>query len=135
MIIITYLKLISCKNNKTKLTSAFNKRTQLTCSSNQPEVVCVYVCVCALCNYPFKFKKIYIKYHHHHHVTLSARIFLTLSRHPSQSSIPFGKSSGLHPISAQSCCMEVRAGCLAFARPCEGVHRSTSFYWSGLTSI
>ena len=48
-----------------------------------------------------------------------------LSPHP-LSSIVFGRSSGLHPVSAQSCCMQVRAGHLAFARPCEGVHRSTS---------
>ena len=51
---------------------------------------------------------------HHHHVTLSARIFLTLSRHTSISSIAFGWSSGLHPVSAQSYCMQVRA------RPYEG---------------
>ena len=44
-------------------------------------------------------------YHHHHHVTLTARIFLTLSRHTSQSSIAFGRSSGLHPVLAQSCYM------------------------------
>ena len=32
-------------------------------------------------------------HHHHHHVALSARIFLTLFRHPSLSSIAFGWSS------------------------------------------
>ena len=57
---------------------------------------------------------------------LPGRIFLTLSRHPSLSSIAFGRSSGLHPVSAQSCCMYVRVGCPAFARPCEEVHRSIS---------
>ena len=36
----------------------------------------------------------------YHHVTLSAQIFLTLSRHSSQSSIAFGRSSGLHLVSA-----------------------------------
>ena len=46
-----------------------------------------------------------VNYHHHHYVTLSARISLTLSRHPSLSSIAFGRSSRLHPVSAQSCCM------------------------------
>ena len=35
----------------------------------------------------------------------SARISLTLSRHPSLSFIASGRSSGLHPISTQSCCM------------------------------
>ena len=34
--------------------------------------------------------------------------------------------SGLHPVSAQSCCMYVRAGRPAFVRPCRGVHRTTS---------
>ena len=64
-------------------------------------------------------------HHHHHHVVLSAQIFLTLSRHPSLSFIAFGRSSGLHPVSAQRCCMYVRAWRPAFARPCEGVHWST----------
>ena len=41
----------------------------------------------------------------HHHFTPSARISLTLSRHPSLSSITSGRSSGPHPVSAQSCCM------------------------------
>ena len=63
---------------------------------------------------------------------LSARIFLTLSRHPSLSSIAFGRSSRLHPVSAQNCCMYGRAGCPVFARPCEGVHMSTSLTSSSL---
>ena len=70
--------------------------------------------------------------HHHHHVALSTRIFLTLSRHPSLSSIAFGRSSGLYPVSAQSCCVYVWARCPAFARPCEGVHRSTPLTSSSL---
>ena len=45
---------------------------------------------------------------------------------PSLSSITSDRSSRLHPVSAQSCCMSVLAGHPAFARPCEGVHRSTS---------
>ena len=71
-------------------------------------------------------------YHHHHYVALSAGIFLTLSRHPTLSSIAFGRSSGLYPVSAQSCCMYVRAGRPAFSRPCEGVHRSISLTSSSL---
>ena len=63
---------------------------------------------------------------HHHHVAPSARISLTLSRHPSPSAIASGRSSGLHPVSTQSCCMYVRAGYPAFDRPCEEVHKSTS---------
>ena len=70
--------------------------------------------------------------HHHHHVTLSARIFLTLSRHLFLSAIAPGMSSGLHPVSSQSCCMFARAGPPAFARQCEGVHRSTSLMSSSL---
>ena len=51
---------------------------------------------------------------------------MSLSRHPSLSSIVSGWSSGLHPVSAQSCSMLVRAGRPVFVRPCEGVHRNTS---------
>ena len=65
-------------------------------------------------------------YHHHHHVVPLARISLTLLRHFSLSFIASGRSSGLHPVSSQSCSMHVRGGRLAFARPYVGVHRSTS---------
>ena len=64
--------------------------------------------------------------YHHHHVVPLARISLTLSRHFSLSFIASGRSSGLHPVSSHSCCMYVRAGRPAFARPYVGVHRSTS---------
>ena len=67
-----------------------------------------------------------------YHVAQSTRISLTLSCHPSLSSIASGKSLGRHPVSAQSCCMKVQAGRPAFARPCEGVHRRTSFMSSSL---
>ena len=50
-----------------------------------------------------------------------------LSRHPSLSSIIPGRSWRLHPVSAQSSCIQVLAGHPAFARPCEGVHRSMLF--------
>ena len=63
---------------------------------------------------------------HHHHVVLVARISLTLSRHFSLSFIASGRSSGLHPVSSNSCCMYVRTGRPAFARSYVGVHRSTS---------
>ena len=76
-------------------------------------------------------KAIYI-YHHHHHVVPLARIFLTLSRHFSLSFIASGRSSGLHPVSSHSCCMYVRAGRPAFARPYVGVHWSTSLMSSSL---
>ena len=58
----------------------------------------------------------------HHNVVLLARISLTLSRHLSLSFIASGRSSGLHPVSSQSCCMYVQAGHPAFSRPCVGVH-------------
>ena len=64
--------------------------------------------------------------HHHHHVVPLAWISLTLSRHFSLSFIASGRFSGLHPVSPQSCCMYVRTGRPAFARPYAGVHRSTS---------
>ena len=57
----------------------------------------------------------------------STDISMTLSRHFSLSFIDSGRSSGLHPVSSHSCCMYVRAGRPAFARPYVGVHRSTSF--------
>ena len=69
---------------------------------------------------------------HHHHVVPPARISLTLCRHFSQSFIASGRSSGLHPVFSQSCCMYVRSGKSAFARPYVGVHRSTSFMSSSL---
>ena len=71
-------------------------------------------------------------HHHHHHVVPLARIFLTLSRHFSLSFIASGRSSGLHPVSSHSCCMYVRAGRPAFARPYAGVHGSTSLMSSSL---
>ena len=61
-----------------------------------------------------------------------ARISLTLSLHFSLSFITSGRSSGLHPVSSQSCCMYVRAGRPAFARPYVEVHRSTSLISSSL---
>ena len=70
--------------------------------------------------------------HHHHHVVPPARISLTLSRHFSLSFTASGRSSGLHPVSSQSCSMYVRAGRSAFARPYVGVHRSTSLMSSSL---
>ena len=64
--------------------------------------------------------------YHPHHVVPPARISLTLSHHFSLSFIASGWSSGLYPVSSQSCCMYVRAGRPSFARPYVGVHRSTS---------
>ena len=61
-----------------------------------------------------------------------ARISSTLSRHLSLSFIASGRSSGLHPVSSHSCCMYVRAGRPAFARPYVGVYRSTSLMSSSL---
>ena len=71
-------------------------------------------------------------HHHHHHVVPLARISLTLSRHFSLLFIAFGRSSGLHPVSSQSCCMYVRAGRPAFAWSYAGVHRGTSLMSSSL---
>ena len=71
-------------------------------------------------------------YHRHHHVVPPARISLTLSCHFSLSFIASGRSSGLHPVYPQSCCMYVRAGRPVFARPYAGVHRSTSLMSSSL---
>ena len=70
--------------------------------------------------------------YHHHRIVPLARISLTLSCHFSLSFIASGKSSGLHPVSLHSCCMYVRAGRPAFARPYVGVHRSASLMSSSL---
>ena len=71
-------------------------------------------------------------HHHHHHIVLAARISLTLSRHYSLSFIALGRSSGQQPVSSHSCWMYVRAGRPAFARPCVGIHKSTSLMSSSL---
>ena len=76
--------------------------------------------------------RIHHHHHHHHHVALVARISLTLSRHSSPSFIALGRYSGQHPVSSHSCWMYVRVGCPAFARPCVGVHKSTSLMSSSL---
>ena len=73
-----------------------------------------------------------IFHHHHHHIALVARISLTLSLHSSLSFIALGRSSGQHPVSSHSCWMYVCAGRPAFARPCVGVHKSTSLMSSSL---
>ena len=70
--------------------------------------------------------------HHYHRVVLVARISLTLSRHFSLSFIASDRSSGQHPVSSHSCWMYVGAGRPAFARPCVGVHKSTSLMSSSL---
>ena len=69
---------------------------------------------------------------YHHHVALVAQIYLTFSRHSSLSFIALGRSSGHHPVSSHSCWKYVRAGSPAFARPCVGVHKSTSLMSSSL---
>ena len=61
----------------------------------------------------------------HHHVMLLARISLTLPCHSSLLSIAPGRSSRLHPVSAQNCCRYVLAGRRTLAHTCEGVHRGT----------
>ena len=74
---------------------------------------------------------IYI-YIYHQHIALVARISLTLSRHSSLSFIALGRSLGQHPVSSHSCWMYVRAGRPVFARPCVGIHKSTSLMSSSL---
>ena len=68
---------------------------------------------------------IYIYIYIYHHAMPLARISLTLSPHFFLSFIASGRSSGLHPVPSHSCCMYVRAGRPALARPYVGVHRST----------
>ena len=77
----------------------------------------------------FKRARVSIK---HCYLTQLAQISLTFSRPPSLSSIAPGKSSRLPPVSSQSSCRYVLAGHPSFARPCEGVHRSTILVSSSL---
>ena len=99
---------------------------------------CVFwevACACIWAYYYSVYLYIYIyiyHHHHHHHIALVARISQTLSRHSSLSFIALGRSSGQHPVSSYSCWMYVRAGRPAFARPCVGVHKSTSLMSSSL---
>ena len=86
----------------------------------------------SLCTYGWLVLQYYNLGHHHHHIVLAARISLTLSRHSSLSFIALGRSSGQHPVSSHSCWMYVRAGRPAFARPCVGIHKSTSLMSSSL---
>ena len=85
-----------------------------------------------ICTYTFVSTHTHIYIYHHHHVVPLARISLTLSRHSSLSFIALGRSSGQHPVSPHSCWMYVRAGRPAFARPCVGIHKSTSLMSSSL---
>ena len=80
--------------------------------------------------YVFLFNPLHL--YHHHHVALVARKSLTLSRHSSLLFITLGRSSGQHPVSSHSSWMYVCAGRPAFARPCVGVHKSTSLMSSSL---
>ena len=65
----------------------------------------------------------------HHHIVPPSRISLTLSSHFSLSFIASGKSSGLHPVSSQSCCMYVRAGRPLFILcPTTGQVRHKAFF-------
>ena len=66
------------------------------------------------------------QFEYHHLVVLPARISLSLSCHSSLSFIASSRSSGLHPVSSQSCCKKVRAGHPTFARPCEEFYGRTS---------
>ena len=68
----------------------------------------------------------------YHHVALLAQISLTLSRHPFLSSVALGRFSRLHPILAQSCCIQVLTGRPTCSRPCEGIHRSISLMSSSI---
>ena len=87
--------------------------------------VCVSVCVCMFYTHTHTHTHTYI-YIYIYHVVPLARISLTHSHHFSLLSIASGRSSGLHPVSSQSCCMHVLAGRPNIARSYVRVHSSTS---------
>ena len=93
---------------------------------------CIHVGANASCCLHLVMQLGFACYHHHHHVVPIALISLTLSCHFSLSFIASGRSSGLHPVSSHSCCMYVRAGCPAFARPYAAFYWSTSLMSSSL---
>ena len=78
-----------------------------------------------------KFKKIFLIQIICLHAVISSS---TSSCRTASTDIPWPslRSSGLNPVSSQSCCMKIRAGCPAFARPCEGVHGRTLLISSSL---
>ena len=86
----------------------------------------IYACCCPRTQ-PF-----FHHHHNHHHVVPLVRISLTLSLHFSLAFIASSRSSGLHPVSSQSCCLHVPVGRPAFAPPYVGVHRSSSLMSSPL---
>ena len=92
--------------------------------------VCVRLLACVLCCL------IYSKIKTGQYQSSSCHAIRTDISDPLSPPLPIvhypGRSSGLYPVSSQSCCMYVRAGRPAFARPCEGVHWSTSLMSSSL---
>ena len=62
----------------------------------------------------------------------SLSLSLSLSLHSSLSYIASGKFSRQYPVSVQSCCRQVLAGCPTLACPCEGVNMRTSFMSTSL---
>ena len=82
---------------------------------------------------PSNFWLIYMYHHHHHHLVVpSARISLTPSHHPPyRSSLPAGLQDYTpYLYRAAVCTFELVA--LAFDRPCEEFHKSTSLMSSSL---
>ena len=77
-------------------------------------------------------RNIYIYIYIYHHVVQLTQTSMILSRLFSLSFIASGRSSGLHPVSSQSCCMYFLAGRPSFARPYVGLHWSTSLMSSSL---
>ena len=66
-------------------------------------------------------------HHHHHHLfALTTRSTQTLSHQPFLSSLTPDRSSKLHPVAAQSRCMEVYASRPTLVCPCVGVFKRTS---------
>ena len=75
------------------------------CTPPRKDVILSFYFVLYLMKYIYIY--IHIYHHHHHHVVAPVRISLTLSRLFPRSFIASGRSSGLHLVSSQSCCMQV----------------------------
>ena len=95
---------------------------------------CLEICTHrSTANYCNKLKS-FFSYHQHHHGELTARIILSLSRHPSRSTIAIVKSSIWHPVSAQIWWTYIFAGRPTLVCPWVVVHWKNVAYKFVLTS-
>ena len=116
-----HYKICSLVNGISTLCGLFNARVSLICKCLIVIIIIlsifqhIFFSIALFClesfvrtqmitSYSYQIQIIAI-YLYHHHVLLPAQISLTLSRHPSLSSIAPERSSRLYLVSVQSCCI------------------------------